>query len=148
MPKYQVYDRSFSMPCHMEGLFPMPCHMAVSRQDRLYVNFYIHVTDIFISIHFLFIFSSWLCNSGFNHIGQGNQVVRILRACSKYWNTPSTTSHMMRISKVILGVSQYLTFISWADLLCLVYASLWKYMSSYDGICKYMRVQNILTKCA
>jgi hypothetical protein len=26
--------------------------------------------------------------------------------------------------------------------------SLWKYMSSYDGICEYMRVQNILTKCA
>ena len=32
---YQVYDWSFSMPCHMEGLFPMPCHMAFSRQDRL-----------------------------------------------------------------------------------------------------------------
>ena len=32
---YQVYDWSFSMPCHMEGLFPMPCHMADSRQDRL-----------------------------------------------------------------------------------------------------------------
>jgi hypothetical protein len=55
---YQVYDWSFSMPCHMEGFFPMPCHMADSRQDRLYVNFYIPVTDIFISIHFLFILSS------------------------------------------------------------------------------------------
>ncbi len=58
MHLYQVYDWSFSMPCHMEGLFPMPCHMADSRQDRLYVNFYIPVTDIFISIFFLFILSS------------------------------------------------------------------------------------------
>ena len=60
---YQVYYWSFSMPCHMEGLFPMPCHMAFSRQDRLYVNFYIPVTDTFISIHFLFILSSRVCNS-------------------------------------------------------------------------------------
>ena len=45
-------------------------------------------------------------------------------------------------------IYQVCPFISWADLLCLVYASLWKYMSSYDGICEYMRVQNILTKCA
>ncbi len=32
MPRYQVYDWSFFMPCHMEWLFPMPCHMAESRQ--------------------------------------------------------------------------------------------------------------------
>jgi hypothetical protein len=37
---YQVYDRSFPMPCHMEGPFPMPCHMA-------YVNCHISVTYIY-----------------------------------------------------------------------------------------------------
>ncbi len=52
MPEYQVYDWSFSMPCHMEGPFPMPCHMADSRQDGSYVNFYIPVTYIYISIQF------------------------------------------------------------------------------------------------
>jgi len=91
---YQVYDWSFSMPCHMEGLFPMPCHMADSRQDRLYVNFYIPVTDIFISIHFLFILSSWLCNSVWEPIGLVIQVGRIPGACVKYRDKQSITCHM------------------------------------------------------
>jgi hypothetical protein len=46
MLKYQVYDWSFSMPCHMEGPFPMPCHMADSRQNEPYVHCHISVTYI------------------------------------------------------------------------------------------------------
>ena len=88
---YQVYDWSFSMPCHMEGLFPMPRHMAFSRQDSSYENFYIPVTDIFFSIHFLFILSSWLCNSVWEQIGQVIQVGRIPGACVKYWDIQSIT---------------------------------------------------------
>ena len=91
---YQVYDWSFSMPCHMEGLFPMPCHMAFSRQDRLYVNLYILVTDTFISIHFLFILSSWIWYWGHIVLWPGFHIVRIPGACVKYRDIQSTTSHM------------------------------------------------------
>ncbi len=45
--KYQVYDWSFSMPCHMEGPFPMPCHLADSRQYDPYVHCHILVTYIY-----------------------------------------------------------------------------------------------------
>ena len=94
---YQVYDWSFSMPCHMGGLFPMPCHMADSRQDRLYVNFYILVTDTFISIHFLFILSSRVCNSVWEQIGQVIQVCSIPGACVKYWDIQSITYDILML---------------------------------------------------
>ncbi len=77
MPEYQVYEWSFSMPCHMEGRCQAESAICL-------LSYLCHK-----HLQFLFIPSSWLCNSGFDHLWHVCQVVRIPVACVKYWHTPS-----------------------------------------------------------